>query len=71
VIPFYDYGQGKNKDLRSSTLSSLGLATRARLKNLTIYLAVAKRLVYPETVNNGKSDLQDKGIHFSLAHDFF
>jgi hemolysin activation/secretion protein len=71
VIPFYDYGQGDSKDGPSSTLSSMGLATRARWRNWTFYLALAKRLVYPGTVNNGKSDWQDKGIHFSLSYDGF
>jgi hemolysin activation/secretion protein len=71
VSPFYDYGRGKNRDAPSATLSSWGLATRIRWLGVSLYAAAAKRLVHPESVNGSKGNLQDKGIHFYIAYDFY
>lgn len=71
IIPFYDYGHGRNKDASSATLSSWGLAAKIRWQRLNLYAAAARRIVYPESVNSRKSNLQDKGFHFYLGYDFF
>ena len=71
LIPFYDYGRGRNKGTPSATLSSWGLATKMRWQRLNLYAAYAKRIGSPESVNSRKSNLQDKGFHFYLGYDFF
>ena len=71
LVPFYDFGQGKNKNMDSAFLSSCGLAVRARWQGITAYLALAKRLAHSDSVTIGHGTLQDKGAHFSLTYDFF
>ncbi|MEO6172797.1 MAG: ShlB/FhaC/HecB family hemolysin secretion/activation protein, partial [Arenimonas sp.] len=68
--PFYDIGYGKNQSANASTLSSIGLFTKARWHGFTLDLAWAKRLSYPSSINNGNSDLQDRGLHFQVSYSF-
>jgi len=71
LTPFYDYGRGRNNGFPSVTLSSIGLAAKARWRGFTAYVAAAKRLTHPEFVDSLHGNLQDKGIHFYLSYDFF
>jgi len=78
LIPFYDYGRGKNHYGRgknqsepADTLSSMGLLTRVRWEGLSLDLSFAKRLDHPNFVHSNGGNLQDKGINFQLNYNFF
>lgn len=71
LIPFYDYGRGKNQNEAWSMLSSAGLATRVQWKGFNLDVAVAKRLSHSGDINTSNETLQDKGIHFQLSYKFF
>ena len=70
LIPFYDSGRGWNKGDSSTTLSSLGLATRLKWKNFNLDMAIAKRLQSSELVKSDSSILQDKGVHFQASYQY-
>lgn len=67
VIPFYDYGRGQNSGDFATTLSSWGLAARAGWRGFNLYVAIAKRLVFPEAIKGSGTTLQDQGFHFQLS----
>lgn len=69
LIPFHDFGHGRNRGEAARTLSSLGLATRLQWQGFTLDLAVARRLRHPD-LPNGET-LQDKGVHLALTYNFF
>lgn len=71
LVPFYDYGRGKNRGAAADSLSSLGLATRIRWQGVSVDLAVAKRLTHPSSVTTAGGTLQDKGVHLRVAYQFF
>ena len=71
LVPFYDYGRGKNQNETTQALSSIGFATRASWRGLHLDLAIAKRLVHPADVTDAGETLQDKGVHVQLGYDFF
>ena len=71
LIPFYDYGRAKNKDEQPASLSSAGVAARVRWQGLSIDVAFAKRLYYPDAIDAPHKTLQDKGVHFQLSYNFF
>ncbi|HSV54015.1 MAG TPA: ShlB/FhaC/HecB family hemolysin secretion/activation protein [Burkholderiaceae bacterium] len=71
LVPFYDYGRGKNRGAAADSLSSVGLATRMRWQGFNVDLALAKRLAHPSSVNSSGGTLQDKGFHFRVAYQFF
>jgi hemolysin activation/secretion protein len=71
VMPFYDYGHGRNLGAPAATLSSLGVAARLRWSRLSANLAIAKRLVYPASAGATHGNLQDHGVHFDVAYNFY
>ncbi len=71
IIPFYDYGRGKNRNEAAETLSSAGLATRLRWQGVSLDLAIAKRLKHPDSVTTSGGTLQDKGVHLQVSYNFF
>lgn len=71
LVPFYDHGRGKNRDAPADSLSSVGLAARMRWQGFSAELALAKRLTHPATVTRDGGKLQDKGVHFRVAYQFF
>jgi hemolysin activation/secretion protein len=71
LIPFYDYGRGKNFGEEAETLSSVGLASRLHWKGFNLDLVFAKRLDHPVTVTSNGGTLQDHAVHIQMAYDFF
>lgn len=71
LVPFYDYGRGRNRDEAAETLSSIGLATRLRWQGFSLDLAIAKRLQHPESISRAGGTLQDKGVHVQLSYRFY
>lgn len=71
LIPFFDWGQGNNIGEDSSILSSAGLAVRAQARGFTLNLALAQRLIHPDSVDALSGTYQDKSIHFQLSYDVF
>ncbi len=71
LSPFYDYGHGTSRGTPGATLSSLGLAARLRWGRVSANLAIAKRLLYPQSVGASKGRLQDHGIHFEVAYGVY
>jgi hemolysin activation/secretion protein len=71
MIPFYDYGQGRNLHENASEISSWGLATRLRWKGVALDLALAHRLTHPSDVTTAGGTLQDNGIHVQLTYSLF
>lgn len=71
VIPFYDWGHGRNVGMGPVTLSSMGLTTRARWRKLNIDLTLAKRIAYPTATDLPRGSLQDQGIHWQVSYAFF
>lgn len=70
VIPFYDHGRGQNNGDFAATISSCGLASRARWQGLNLDIAIAKRLVFPEAIKGSGATLQDQGFHFQLSYSY-
>ncbi len=70
ILPFYDFGRGRNHGEASELLTSAGVATRMRWLGWRFDVAVAKRLAHPVATNGGHH-WQDKGLHMQLAYDFF
>ena len=71
LVPFYDYGRGKNQSEAADTLTSMGLLTRMRWEGVSLDFSFAKRLSYPNFVRSNGGNLQDKGINFQLNYNFF
>jgi hemolysin activation/secretion protein len=71
LIPFYDFGQGKNIGEAAETISSLGLASRMRWQGFNMDLVFAARLAHPSAVTHNGGTLQDHAIHLQLGYDFF
>lgn len=70
VIPFYDHGRGQNRGDFAATLSSWGLASRARWQGFNLDIAIAKRLLFPEAIKGSGATLQDQGLHFQLSYSY-
>lgn len=70
IIPFYDIGRGRNNGDSATTISSLGLASRIQWQHFNLDIAIAKRLVFPESIKGGGTTLQDKGIHMQLSYNY-
>ena len=68
LIPFLDYGRGHNVGDTAQTISSGGMAVRWRWNDLTLDLALARRLTKPDEMQFGKHTLQDQGIHLQLSY---
>lgn len=68
TIPFYDIGRGRNNYDSAITISSFGLANRIQWQGFNLDIAVARRLVVPESIISGGSTLQDKGVHVQLSY---
>jgi len=71
LIPFYDFGQGKNIGEAAETISSLGLASRLRWQGFNMDLVFAARLAHPSSITHSGGTLQDHAIHLQLGYDFF
>ena len=71
LIPFYDFGVGKNRNEGADIITSAGLALRIAWKGFRFDAAFAKRILYPAFVDIGKGNLQDHGIHLQLTYDLF
>ncbi len=71
LIPFYDWGRGRNQGESATTISSAGLAARARWQGLAVDLAVARRIARPDALDHQGSNLQDDGVHVQVSYNFF
>ena len=69
-VPFYDIGRGRNENDSGTTISSIGLASRIQWQHFSLDIAMAKRLVFPPSIESGRSTLQDKGFHFQLSYRY-
>ena len=70
VIPFLDYGKGKNRDGVAESIGSAGVALKWRWGDLTADLALAKRIHVGDGFKKAGNTLQDKGIHFQISYAF-
>lgn len=70
IAPFYDRGRGQNSGDIATTLSSWGLASRARWQGFNLDVAIAKRLVFPEAIKGSGVTLQDQGFHFQFSYSY-
>jgi len=70
IVPFYDHGRGQNTGDVAATLSSWGLASRARWQGFNLDIAIAKRLVFPAAIVGNGAALQDRGIHFNFSYTY-
>lgn len=68
LIPFLDYGKGRNQGDVSEAISSAGVAARWHWQDLTLDLALARRLAHPAEMKFGHGALQDSGAHLQLAY---
>ena len=67
LVPFYDFGRGRDNYAAATAISSYGLAIREQWwGSLKLDIAVAKRLAHPSLPAG--NTLQDKGIHFQLSY---
>lgn len=67
LIPFWDWGQGKNQGEGRTTLASMGLGAQLKWSGATLDIALASRTLRNDAVRATGSDLQDHGIHFQLS----
>ena len=70
LVPFVDYGRGRNHGEAATTLKSAGLATRLAWDRLSVELTLARRLGQPAETRNQGSNLQDQGVHLQVAYRF-
>jgi hemolysin activation/secretion protein len=70
LIPFLDYGTGRNQDETSQKLSSVGLGLNWRWQRLAADLYIAKKLNSLSATDDGRN-LQDRGIHFQISYNLF
>lgn len=68
MVPFSDYGRGRNRAAAAHTIASAGLAMRWRHGRFAAELAWARRLHATMGLARTGSSLQDHGIHFQLSH---
>lgn len=71
IVPFYDWGWGRNQGEDSDTLAALGLSVRVRQGGFKLDLSVARRQIAPSSSTSESGTLQDKGVHLQLGYDFF
>lgn len=71
LVPFYDWGWGRNQGEDGDTLAALGLGVRLRQGGFKLDFAVARRQIAPSTITSEGGNLQDKGVHLQLGYDFF
>ncbi len=71
LVPFIDYGRGKNKGRSNDDLTSAGVALRYRLGGLSVDLTFAEQINPPDEIDDLSGDLQDDGIHFRVSYDLF
>jgi len=71
LIPFYDWGRGKNQDENATVLASYGLGVRVQWKGLQLDFSKAWRLQHPAILDQLHGNLQDRGINFQLTYSFF
>lgn len=71
LVPFLDWGIGKNIGESSTKLSSTGLAVRAQWRDLSLSFAWAHRLKRPASVDKLSGTTQDKSMHFQLSYNVF
>jgi hemolysin activation/secretion protein len=71
LIPFYDWGRGKNQNVAATTLSSAGLAARFNWKGIEIDVSKAWRLIHPAVLDSLHGNAQDRGINFQVICAFF
>ena len=70
LIPFYDIGQGQNVGDVSTTISSVGIATKTQWRHFNLDLAIAHKLSYPDSIIPNGGSLQEKGVHFQLSYNY-
>lgn len=68
LVPFFDYGRGRNHDETYDTISSAGLAIRWRWSDVSADLSLARRLQEPTWLDSGRQAWQDQRVHFQLSY---
>ena len=71
LIPFYDWGRGRNQNAEATILSSCGLAARVNWKGFRFDVLKAWRLIHPAILNSLHGTAQDRGISFQVTYAFF
>lgn len=67
LIPFYDYGHGRNQGMPADFLSSAGLAGRLHWGAFSMDLTLGKRLRHSDNVVVAGSSLQAQGVQVRIA----
>jgi hemolysin activation/secretion protein len=67
VIPFYDWGRGKNQDEQATVLASYGLAARFKWRGLQLDVSKAWRLQHPSILDSLHGTAQDRGVNFQVT----
>jgi hemolysin activation/secretion protein len=71
LIPFFDWGKGRNQGEPGTILSSYGLAARVNWKGVQLDVSKAWRLIHPAILNSLHGTAQDRGVNFQLTYTFF
>ena len=71
LIPFYDWGRGRNQDQNATILSSYGLAARVNWKGFQLDVSKAWRLIHPSILDSLHGTAQDRGVNFQVTYSFF
>jgi hemolysin activation/secretion protein len=71
LIPFYDWGRGRNQHAEATTLSSCGLAARVNWKGIKLDVSKAWRLIHPAILDSLHGTAQDRGVNFQVTYAFF
>jgi len=71
LIPFFDWGKGKNQGESGTILSSYGLGARVNWNGLQIDVSKAWRLIHPAILDSLHGNAQDRGINFQVTYTFF
>jgi hemolysin activation/secretion protein len=68
LVPFVDYGRGRNRGAAADAIGSAGLAMRWRSGRFAAELAWGKRLHATMGRARAGDTLQDHGVHFQLSY---
>ncbi len=71
LVPFLDAARAANRGESWTSIASFGVGTRLRWKGLAFDLALAKRLLRPDSLGASGTTLQDRGVHAQLSYQFF
>jgi len=71
LIPFFDWGKGRNQGQSGTILSSYGLGARLNWRGVQIDVSKGWRLIHPAILDSLHGNAQDRGVNFQVTCSLF